>query len=111
MAFRLDAVLNVEVRESLPTLDQSGIVAYTDGACIKNPGGLAGWSALLWAAVDADNGKVREGAPRLEVYGHIPSTTLLVSPRTKHWDLIGLQEPEEEILEEPEEHLSMHERQ
>ena len=36
--------------------------------------------------------------------------TLLVSPRTKGFDLIGLDEPEDEILEEPEQHLSMHAR-
>jgi len=39
------------------------------------------------------------------------STTLLVSPRAKRLDLLGLQEPEDEILEEPEEHLPMHGRQ
>lgn len=79
----LDAVLNVDVRESLPTLDQSGIIAYTDGACIKNPGGPAGWSALLWAAADADDGKVREGAPRLEVYGHIPKAPTTTNNRAE----------------------------
>ncbi len=41
----------------------------------------------------------------------IPSTTLLVSPRTEGLDLIGLEEPENEILEEPEQHLAMHGRQ
>src|SRR5437868_12158119 len=40
-----------------------------------------------------------------------PSTTLLVSARTESLDLIGLQEPEDEILEQPEQDLSMHERQ
>ncbi len=40
-----------------------------------------------------------------------PSTTLLVSPRTESLDLLGLQEPEDEILEQPEEHLPMHGRQ
>ena len=39
------------------------------------------------------------------------STTLLVSPGTEGLDLIGLEEPEDEILEEPEQHLSMHPRQ
>src|SRR5260221_2906946 len=38
-------------------------------------------------------------------------TTLFVSPRTEGLDLIGLEEPEDEVLEEPEEHLPMHERQ
>jgi len=36
---------------------------------------------------------------------------LLVSPGTKGLDLIGLDEPEDEILEEPEQHLPMHVRQ
>ena len=35
------------------------------------------------------------------------STTLLVSPRAERLDLIGLQEPEDEILEQPEEYLPM----
>ncbi len=39
------------------------------------------------------------------------STTLLVSPRTEGLNLIGLDEPADEILEQPEEHLSMHARQ
>src|SRR5258708_2907645 len=39
------------------------------------------------------------------------STTLLVSPRTEGLDLLGLQEPEDEILEQPEQHLPMHGRQ
>src|SRR2546426_2767358 len=34
------------------------------------------------------------------------SPTLLVSARTESLDLIGLKEPEDEILEEPEEHQS-----
>ena len=39
------------------------------------------------------------------------STTLLVSPGTKGFDLVSLDEPEDEILEEPEQHLSMDGRQ
>jgi hypothetical protein len=39
------------------------------------------------------------------------STTLLVSPRTERLDLLGLEEPEDEILEEPEQYLPMHGRQ
>ncbi len=38
-------------------------------------------------------------------------TTLLVSPRTEGLDLLGVKEPEDEILEQPEQHLSMHGRQ
>jgi hypothetical protein len=39
------------------------------------------------------------------------STTLLVSPRAEHLDLLGLDEPEDEILEKPEQDLPMHGRQ
>ena len=38
-------------------------------------------------------------------------TTLLVSPRTEGLDLLGVKEPEDEILEQPEQHLAMHSRQ
>lgn len=79
----LNAVLNVNVRTALPTLDQSGIIAYTDGACIKNPGGPAGWSALLWAATDASGGKVPKGAPCLECYGHIPKAATTTNNRAE----------------------------
>lgn len=79
----LDAVLNVDIRTSLPKLDQSGVVAYTDGACLKNPGGPAGWSALLWAAIDAIDGKVRAGAPCLELYNHIPKAPTTTNNRAE----------------------------
>ncbi len=79
----LDAVLNVDIRKTLPTLDQSGVVAYTDGACIKNPGGPAGWSALLWAAVDTTDGKVHAGASCLECYGHIPQASTTTNNRAE----------------------------
>lgn len=74
----LDAVLNVDIHTSLPHLNQTGVVAYTDGACLKNPGGPAGWSALLWSARDVVDGDVNDGAATLECYGHIakaPTTT------------------------------------
>jgi ribonuclease HI len=79
----LDAVLDVDIRTSLPKLDQSGVIAYTDGACLKNPGGPAGWSALLWAAIDAVDGKVRAGAPCLELYGHIPKAPTTTNNRAE----------------------------
>jgi len=79
----LDAVLNVDIRTSLPKLDQSSVIAYTDGACLKNPGGPAGWSALLWAAIDAIDGKVRAGAPCLELYGHIPKAPTTTNNRAE----------------------------
>jgi ribonuclease HI len=79
----LDAVLNVDVRATLLNLDQRGVVAYTDGACLKNPGGPAGWSALLWAAADSDDGKVRTGAACLERYGHIPKAPTTTNNRAE----------------------------
>lgn len=79
----LNAVLDVNIRAALPSLDQSGVIAYTDGACIKNPGGPAGWSALLWAAADAHDGNVREGAPCLECYGHIPGAETTTNNRAE----------------------------
>jgi ribonuclease HI len=68
----VNAISVVDLRQSLPALGQSGIVAYTDGACIKNPGGPAGWCALIWSAEDFIDGIVVEGAQCIECYGHIP---------------------------------------
>jgi ribonuclease HI len=79
----LDAVLDTDIRAALPTLDAKGVVAYTDGACIKNPGGPAGWSALLWAAVDAVDGKILPEAPCLERYGHIPKSPTTTNNRAE----------------------------
>ncbi len=80
----LNAVVDVTIRSSLPTLDQTGIIAYTDGACIKNPGGPAGWSALLWAAADrVDHDRLREGAACFECYGHIPRSPTTTNNRAE----------------------------
>jgi len=82
----VDAVQTVDIRASLPTLDQSGIIAYTDGACIKNPGGPAGWSALLWAAADAVDGNISAelgNGLKLECYGHIPRAATTTNNRAE----------------------------
>ncbi|GER92053.1 hypothetical protein KDW_62150 [Dictyobacter vulcani] len=79
----LQAVLDMDVRASLSRLDKSGIVAYTDGACIKNPGGPAGWSALLWAACDSVNGQLPSHAECLECYGHIPRSKTTTNNRAE----------------------------
>ena len=79
----VNAILNTDIRAALPSLDESGVVAYTDGACIKNPGGPAGWSALLWAAADAVDGHVHEGAPCVERYGHIPKAPTTTNNRAE----------------------------
>jgi hypothetical protein len=38
------------------------------------------------------------------------STTLLVSSGTEGFDLLGVEQPEDEILEQPKQHLPMHAR-
>jgi ribonuclease HI len=77
------AVASIDVRTSLPGIGQSGIIAFTDGACIKNPGGPAGWCALLWASTDVQDGIVRQGAPALECYGHIPKSKTTTNNRAE----------------------------
>lgn len=82
----VDAVHTVDIRASLPRLDQSGIIAYTDGACIKNPGGPAGWSALLWAADNTVDSHISQGVEnelKLEYYGHIPRAATTTNNRAE----------------------------
>ncbi|HEX4204564.1 MAG TPA: RNase H family protein [Ktedonobacteraceae bacterium] len=79
----LDGVLNVDLRSTLRKLEPLGVVAYTDGACIKNPGGPAGWSALLWAAADAVNGQVAADAACVECNGHIPRAKTTTNNRAE----------------------------
>ncbi|WP_040442003.1 RNase H family protein [Ktedonobacter racemifer] len=79
----LKASIDLDARKALPKLDARGIVAFTDGACIKNPGGPAGWSALLWAAVDSNNGIMAEKAACLECYGHIPKAPTTTNNRAE----------------------------
>jgi ribonuclease HI len=79
----LDAILNINIRSELPSLDREGIVAYTDGACLKNPGGPAGWSALLWTAADAVSGNVKAGAACCECFGHIPKAATTTNNRAE----------------------------
>lgn len=79
----LNAILDTDIRAALKTLDESGVVAYTDGACIKNPGGPAGWSALLWAMADSTDGHVRPGAACVERYGHIPKASTTTNNRAE----------------------------
>ena len=79
----LDAVVDTDIRKELPSLGAGGVVAYTDGACIKNPGGPAGWSALLWSASDMVNGSIVEGASCLERYGHIPRSATTTNNRAE----------------------------
>lgn len=79
----LDALRNIYVDKARATLGTNGAVAYTDGACIKNPGGPAGWSVILWATSDTVDGKPRQGAPSIECYGHIPKAESTTNNRAE----------------------------
>jgi ribonuclease HI len=64
-------------------LGTQGVIAYTDGACIKNPGGPAGWSVILLAASDVTDNVAREGALRIECSGHIPKSQTTTNNRAE----------------------------
>lgn len=72
--------LSVEEREKL---GDNGVIAYTDGACIKNPGGPAGWAAIALSAADVTGNVAREDAPRIECYGHIPKAPTTTNNRAE----------------------------
>ncbi|HYK84376.1 MAG TPA: RNase H family protein, partial [Ktedonobacteraceae bacterium] len=79
----LEALRAIPADAPRSTLGTRGVIAYTDGACIKNPGGPAGWSAILLAANEGNGSGVSEHiatkeTPRVECFGHIakaPTTT------------------------------------
>jgi ribonuclease HI len=74
----LNALRNIPVETVQETVGERAAIAYTDGACIKNPGGPAGWSVILVAADELIDGELPSDAPRIECYGHIsksPNTT------------------------------------
>jgi ribonuclease HI len=70
----LDALRNIPVEEARSTFGERGAVAYTDGACIKNPGGPAGWSVILVSEDNITGENIREDAPSIESYGYIPKS-------------------------------------
>ena len=73
-------LLSVEERTKL---SQERVIAYTDGACIKNPGGPAGWAAIVLSAADVTDNVAREGAARIECYGHIPRAQTTTNNRAE----------------------------
>ena len=84
----LDALRGIPVETAQSVLGSTSVVAYTDGACITNPGGPAGWSALLWSAADVTNVGAtlvvaRQGAPCIECYGHIPKSPTTTNNRAE----------------------------
>ncbi len=70
----LDALRNIPVETVQTTIGDRAVVAYTDGACIKNPGGPAGWSVILVGENELVDGEVPPDARRIECYGHIPKS-------------------------------------
>ncbi len=70
----LEELRKIPVETAHEVLGEQGTVAYTDGACIKNPGGPAGWSVILVPSEYVTDGNIREDAPRIERFGYIPAS-------------------------------------
>lgn len=68
----LSVLREMSVEKTRAILGEKGTFAYTDGACIKNPGGPAGWSTILVPVDAVVNGEIVAGAERIEAFGHIP---------------------------------------
>jgi ribonuclease HI len=79
----LDALRKIPADAVRTTLGTDGVIAYTDGACIKNPGGPAGWSAILLPVTHSLPGDGNENAPRIECYGHIPQAPTTTNNRAE----------------------------
>ncbi len=73
----LTSLKEITVEKARAILGDKGAIAYTDGACIKNPGGPAGWSTIIVPVSAVVEGNILAGAERIECFGHIP-----VSPAT-----------------------------
>jgi ribonuclease HI len=74
----LTALREITVEKARTILGEKGTLAYTDGACIKNPGGPAGWSTILVPVDAVVDGEILPRAERIEAFGHIaksPETT------------------------------------
>src|SRR5690349_20162206 len=79
----LAALRSIPVEHVQRVLSEKGTFAYTDGACIKNPGGPAGWSVILVPVNAVLNGEVRAEAERIECYGHIPKSPATTNNRAE----------------------------
>jgi ribonuclease HI len=79
----VDALRAVPVDTVRSTFAAQGVVAFTDGACARNPGGPAGWSAILLNAHDVAGGAARPEAARIECYGHIPASPATTNNRAE----------------------------
>ncbi|HEU5381934.1 MAG TPA: ribonuclease H [Ktedonobacteraceae bacterium] len=79
----LTSLKEISVEKARATLGDKGVIAYTDGACIKNPGGPAGWSTILVPREAVVNGSVQAGAERIECFGHIPKSPATTNNRAE----------------------------
>jgi len=88
----LEALRTIPAAAPRATLRTRGVIAYTDGACIKNPGGPAGWSVILMPTNDEAVDSVGIGgigdtankdAPRIECFGHIPKSPTTTNNRAE----------------------------
>jgi ribonuclease HI len=79
----LDGLRTIYVDRARAILGTHGVVAFTDGACIKNPGGPGGWSAILLPIDDVTGTDAREDAERIEASGHIPQSPTTTNNRAE----------------------------
>ena len=79
----LDGLRTIYVDTARAILGTNGVEAFTDGACIKNPGGPGGWSAILLPVDDVTDADEREDAQRIECYGHIPQSPTTTNNRAE----------------------------
>ena len=70
----LAALGEITVEKAHAILGEKGTLAYTDGACIRNPGGPAGWSTILVPIDAVVNGEILPQTERIESFGHIPKS-------------------------------------
>ena len=71
-----------------PLSKRKAVIAYTDGACITNPGGPAGWSVILFSTDDLSGDALLRAQqdsalPPIECYGHIPKAPTTTNNRAE----------------------------
>lgn len=79
----LTSLAKIPLEQARTILGDEGTIAYTDGACIKNPGGPAGWSTIVVPAKAVVEGKIQTGAERIECFGHIPAAAETTNNRAE----------------------------
>ena len=79
----LEALRAIPADAPRSTLGTRGVIAYTDGACIKNPGGPAGWSVILLPANGVAGGIASDDALRIACFGHIPQSPTTTNNRAE----------------------------